>query len=132
MSTPASIGKLNPEGSVQFVVVNWDGHRAGQTLKDNYVTGQKVDKLISLGDLSSLHPLLLPTTENHTFESPEPGICVFYHRDRGEDWEDTKAQTAPDVRSFYHMSEGIAYLYKNGGWYSVRENKAGAVRVYKL
>jgi hypothetical protein len=60
----------------------------GQILFNHYKDRSKVEKLISLGDLSSLGERIEPTEgSGHNFEysEREPGVCVFYNRDRGED-----------------------------------------------
>ena len=68
------------------IYVHFDGHTVGETLSQHYTSQEKIDALISLGDVSELgsevHP---PEGSGHSFATPEPGVTVFYGRDRGED-----------------------------------------------
>ena len=65
----------------------------GRILSESYKDRAKVEKLISLGDLSSLGERIEPTEgSGHNFEysEREKGVCVFYNRDRGETDVDAK------------------------------------------
>jgi hypothetical protein len=56
-------------------------------LRENYNSVELAAKLISYGDASSIDKKLDPTPGvAHTFMMPEKDVCVFYHRDRGDDW----------------------------------------------
>ena len=77
--------------------------------------------LISGGDASSIGSKFYPTSENHSFDNPEKDVCVFYHRDRGEDWTDTR----PTIYSknlvldiYYFM-----YIWENGCWTAYKDGK---------
>ena len=55
-------------------------------LQENYLDREKVEKLISLGNISSLAPEVdIPEGSIHSYDTPEPNVTVAYHRDRGED-----------------------------------------------
>ena len=72
----------------------------GQILFDNYQDRAKVEKLISLGDLSFLDERIEPTEgSGHNFEysEREKGVCVFYGRDRGETGVDAKEVTLEEL-----------------------------------
>ena len=56
-------------------------------LTENYNSETLARNLVSLGDASSISAQIAPSPySGHSFDTPEKGICVFYHRDRGEAW----------------------------------------------
>lgn len=70
------------------IYCHWDGYPAynGNILLNHYKNREKVEKLISLGDLSALGPNIDPDpSQPHSFDDGQPGVCVFYGRDRGEE-----------------------------------------------
>lgn len=90
-------------------------------LRDNYNSLELATKLISYGDASSIGPKLEPTGA-HNFNNPEDDVCVFYHRDRGEDWISTQSvcynkRDLLKQRGFefiYIFEDGIWNVYTNG------------------
>ena len=83
-------------------------------LTNNYNSEELATKLISLGDASSIDEKLEPTEDFHRFGMPEPGVCLFYHRDRSEPEEDTcpAIYTREELlRSFYN-----SYIFEDGHW----------------
>lgn len=84
MATRSLIGKVLPDGGILSIYCHFDGYpeNNGKILQDHYQDPEKVDKLISLGDLSSLAPEI--GDEPHNFDHAPQGICNFYGRDRGE------------------------------------------------
>jgi hypothetical protein len=86
MATRSRIAIERPDGSVRSIYCHWDGSpdTNGKCLADHYQDRRKVEKLIKLGDLSSLHKSVEPTGP-HTFSNPQEGVTVAYHRDRGEE-----------------------------------------------
>lgn len=80
-------------------------------LKEYYTDREKVEKLIALGDISSLgEEVDIPKGVEHTFENPHEGITVAYHRDRGESGCESHTTT---LKQFAKDIE-YAYLYKDG------------------
>lgn len=77
MSTPAIIGIKYPteNNTVTYITVNFDGYpdHTGKMLNAFYNTTEKVQRLIMLGDLSSIGPTL--------------DKCVFYYRDHKEEFQ---------------------------------------------
>jgi hypothetical protein len=70
----------------------------GKILFNHYKDRAKVEKLISLGDLSSLGERIEPTeSSGHCFDKREAGVCVFYGRDRGETGVDAKEITLEEL-----------------------------------
>ena len=54
MATRSLIGKILPGGDILAIYCHWDGYpeNNGEILKNHYQDPEKVDKLISLGNLS--------------------------------------------------------------------------------
>lgn len=108
MSTRCLIGIQNKDESVELVYCHHDGYPegVGKILLDHYSTDEDARSIIAGGDLSSLAERLGPAEgEKHSFDNPTDGVCVYYHRDRGEKWEDVKP------RKFESLKDAIAYFY---------------------
>ena len=120
MSTPAFIGKKNEDGTVTGIFVNCDGYPDYmlKLLKENYTDPAKVDKLIALGDCSSIDKEVdIPEGVKHTYDEPVDGITVAYHRDRGEDWETVEPMTSENEAAFVKRAgSDYWYLFKGGKW----------------
>lgn len=90
----------------------------GKILFENYKDRAKVEKLISLGDLSSLGERIEPTEgSGHNFEysQREPGVCVFYNRDRGETGVEAKEVTLEELAGDIWIE--YTYIYTlDGEW----------------
>lgn len=70
---------------------HWDGYpnNNGKILLNNYTDRERVRKLISLGEMSSLGKYISPEecgqeASKHTFDDPIKDVTVYYGRDRGE------------------------------------------------
>jgi hypothetical protein len=112
MSTRSKIGILNENGTVTGIYCHWDGYLSnnGKILNESYTDRQKVEELISLGDLSSLDHEI---GEKHDFDKAESyrGQCNAFGRDRGE--KDCEASTYPGVDAFIKSADncGAQYVY---------------------
>lgn len=87
MGTRSRIGIENENGSVTSIYCHWDGYPDynGKVLQEHYTDREKVEKLIALGSISSLHENVdIPEGVEHNFENQAEGITVAYHRDRQE------------------------------------------------
>lgn len=97
-----------------------DGYPSGngRILQENYQDRELVEKLISLGDMSSLYEHLCPTVgkeSEHSFAHPEKGVCVFYGRDRGEEGVEPKEVDLNKLASDYWIE--FVYIYTlDGKW----------------
>ena len=116
MATRSRIAIENQDGSVTSVYCHWDGHieTNGVILNNNYNTKDKVEELIALGDISSLHETIKTT--------------VVYARDRGEDLNQTPFSNVEDLFENGFRS-GVEYIYcftKDGIWLV---NELGSVNV---
>lgn len=86
MSTNSRIGIKRLDGTEKYIYCHWDGYveHNGLLLQLCYDTPEKIEKLLDLGDLSSLGEYL-ETDQPHSFDNPKPDVCIAYHRDRGEE-----------------------------------------------
>lgn len=117
MSTRSRIARENSDGSFTSIYAHNDGypegpHGVGFNLATHYTDPAKVDALLALGDISSLHERVAPEPhEVHHFRNPAKGVTVAYGRDRGE--KDIAASTAEDFTSLVATAQGSGanYLY---------------------
>ncbi len=111
MSTPCLIGAKQADGNVRYIYCHNDGYifGAGYMLNYNYKDREKIDKLLDLGDLSSLgrNPIENPTAwTNH--EVYDKDQCISY-RSRGE--EDVDAEIIPLEMYGDLITSDFIYLY---------------------
>lgn len=120
---PADIAILKKSGKVISITVHWDGcqEKVGQTLLLHYTNQSKVEKLVSLGDLSELKDeVSAPSGQQHDFNHPFPHVTIAYFRDHKEAWKDCKPLSYPSEEEFWHHSlvgNSYAYLFKDGCWW---------------
>lgn len=91
----------------------------GALLLECYNTLEKVQELISHGDMSSLAERIEPEAgTKHSFDNPQDGVCVYYHRDRGENWEYVQPFEKNSQEEYYKGNcQEYNYLFKDGKWY---------------
>ena len=131
MATRSRIAIEREGGSVESIYCHWDGYPSnnGVLLLENYTDRKKVEELIALGDISSLGEEVEPMDEwPHPYDSPEKGVTVAYHRDRGEEKNDPKHHR--DLDHFVRSDvEEYGYLFtKEGEWLFVDGNKSSSTR----
>ena len=123
MGTRSKIAIENADGTVTAIYCHWDGYPEGngKTLAENYQHREKVQQLIDLGYISSLHEFVFPEGE-HSFDKPEDDVTVAYHRDRGEDLRKEQYDSAEDYLlsdveewGYLFTSEG-KWIYVNGSY----------------
>lgn len=89
MATRSAIGLINKDGRVEkLVYCHWDGSPSHQLpiLNSHYNSVERVTELLSHGSMSVLDNSVSPNPEiPHDFETRQTGVCLFYHRDRGEE-----------------------------------------------
>ena len=124
MSIRSRIGILNNDGTVTAIYCHRDGNLRinGDILAKHYQNEEKVKKLISNGDLSALYEKIEPNKDlGHTFDNPQEDVCIFFHRDRGEDFEETRAKTYSSIIDMYNELRNswteYFYVYIAGDWY---------------
>ena len=142
MSTNSSIS-IKVGNKIKTIYSHWDGYPSwnGRILLDSFKSRGKVEKLIALGNISSLgkkvkpnkvglihkkdkdgfgmydknhKPIFVKTKEKHTFDRPHALTVVAYGRDREE--------TDQEPRNYIDnigMSDrqSFNYMFKGGKWY---------------
>lgn len=116
MSTNSAIA-LRSGDTYQTIYCHWDGHPKTMfpMLRNNYNSLELVAKLISYGDASSIDKKLEPTGQ-HTFMKPEDGVCVFYHRDRGDDWLSCQPTCYTHQELFRQQAFEYVYVFEDRQW----------------
>jgi len=86
MSTNSSITAKCSDGKWRCIYCHWDGYpeHNGRILVKHFNETSKVDKLMALGSLSVLGEKC-DAPKGHNFDCPADGVCIAYHRDRGDD-----------------------------------------------
>lgn len=115
MSTHCGIA-IKTEKGYEAIYCHHDGYPdyMWPMLTENYNSEELAAKLVSLGDASFIDEKLEPASDFHKFGTPEPGVCMFYHRDRGEDWSSTHPMTFTREElcsRFYYV-----YVWKDSCW----------------
>lgn len=116
MSTHSVIGVMHGD-KCKAVYAHWDGYLdgVGKMLQENY-DSVKANHLVSLGSISSLERSVVPSTETHSFDTPEAGVTVFYGRDRKEIEQEFQVFHS-DQELFNYYEESFYYVMKDGVWY---------------
>jgi len=117
MSTRSLINVECNDGIVRSVYCHFDGSDHLPTLQLHYNSQELAEALVNLGDMSSLGPFM-SCPEGHSFENPVDDYSVFYHRDRGEDWDDTCPAEFDTLAEARKQDRGQQYIYewKEGAW----------------
>ena len=126
MSTHCGIA-VKTEKGYETIYCHHDGYPEymWEMLTENYNSFFKASGLVSLGDASSISKRMVPLRDSgHSFDNPEDDVCVFYHRDRGESWEDT----APEIYQFHEKSRLLncyyyLYIFEEDCWKYYRGGK---------
>lgn len=119
MATRGRIGIKLDNGTVASIYQHWDSYPSylGVILLNNYKDKAKVEKLIALGDCSSVREEVdIPEGKKHTFEKPLENVTVAYGRDRGE--TEIEPRLDESEKDFWKSDiEEYGYLFKDGVWY---------------
>ena len=137
MATRSRIGIENEDGTVSSVYCHWDGYPSnnGRILVTHYTDREKVKELIALGSISALKenvapPALppdiigirmlkefkvLPKT-THTFDTPQDGVTIAYHRDRGEELQEARVDESIEAYSESDYEEFGYVFTKDNEW----------------
>lgn len=135
MATRSSIAILRADGTVSQLYSHWDGYLShnGQLLYLHYQDPQKVEKLITLGSISSLGKEVdIPPGVKHSYDNKVEDITVFYGRDRGE--KDVAAQHFASFEEYKKSDnfQGYDYLFKeqNSTWYVYNQSTERLNKLY--
>ncbi len=119
MATRSTIAVQHNDGTISQIYCHWDGYLEynGKILLTHYSTLESVEDLVKYGDMSSLKSCT--------------NLCVFYHRDRNEDWEATNPKHFKSITDYRAMlsQEEFNYIFKNGRWYYKEQHKKLFVKV---
>ena len=124
MGTRSYIGIERPTGGVTYIYCHWDGYPShnGAVLLEHYSSAERMERLLALGDISSLRARLDPTQASlHGFGcgESEEGVVIAYHRERGEAWEGVKPKEAASIEAI-PQNHGAEYMYiyrqSTGDW----------------
>ena len=119
MATRSNIAIVNEDKSISSIYCHWDGYPeyVGKLLLNHYNNVGIINELLDLGNLSNLDKNLY-STDIHTFDKPEEGVCVAYGRERGE--KDQEAIVFEDLGEFEDSASNswadYQYLFDNGKW----------------
>lgn len=129
MATRSTIAIETADGKVKSIYCHWDGYpeNNGKLLLTHYQNREKVESLIELGAISYLAPEVNPT-HAHSYENPQDGIVVAYHRDRGEDYRKPDSHRSIDSFSKSDVEEYGYVFTKAGEWLFINGHKEGEGR----
>ena len=131
MATRSTIALEFADGTVGQVYAHWDGYLShnGKILSENYSDPFKLQKLIDLGDVSSLgaeigvkHPFDNPGSFNDAeyleYKAKYGNMTKFYGRDRGETGIDARYFNNFEHYAKNHQYEEYEYILRTDGvWY---------------
>jgi hypothetical protein len=130
MATRSFIAK-KVKGGYIGIYCHWDGYPqkpgVGWVLRKYYKSPAKINKLISLGDISVLrenigkkHKMDVIGTEYEKLNRAK--WTSAYHRDRGEAWNDAKPKKAKSIQELKRIAGGMGaeylYIYEKGKWFT--------------
>jgi hypothetical protein len=124
MATRSRIGLKFEDGTIKHSYCHFDGypHGVGHTLVGHYSDIEKVEELLSFGDMSFLSPKVIPEGE-HNFNTPEQGVTVFYGRDRAETGVDSVTTSMDEYLSVkYSSCIDYQYVFSGGHWWVYDNN----------
>jgi hypothetical protein len=119
MATRSTIALEYADGTIDQIYCHWDGYldNNGKILREHYKDPFKVQRLMDLGDMSSLGEDVGDQHDFNDRDSAGDG-CTFYGRDRGE--TGTERRRFKDFADYREnaQSEEYNYILRNdGNWY---------------
>ena len=114
MSTRSYIAEELPNGKYKVIYCHFDGNieHNGEILINHYQDRNKLEKLLSLGDLSSLDKNIEPNPSlphSLDYKEQQKDVCVFYNRDGKENNPDWDAKVLTKEEMF--DNDWIEYFY---------------------
>jgi len=127
MSTRSVIGIINDDNSVNSVYCHYDGYPSytGYFLKRFFDTTEKVNSLISGGDISQLASKSDWENTKYPMINNKQVLKTLYYIDRpksefiNERWENVKPQKHKDLLEFFQRDSADEYKYlflPSGNW----------------
>lgn len=118
MGTRSTITAKKADGTYIAAYCHWDGYPShnGKILVDHYNSQERAEELLGHGDMSFLDERC-DKPDGHSYENRIKGCTAFYHRDRGEDWDQTKPKVGPTIESVRMKSgQEFEYLWDGEKW----------------
>jgi len=137
MATRSRIGIENEDGSVSSIYCHWDGYPSnnGRILVAHYTDREKVKELIALGAISALKENVSPIEPMddiigvrmlkefkvlpksvHSFDTPQEGVTIAYHRDRGEELDEARVDESIEAYAKSDYEEFGYVFTKDNEW----------------
>ena len=118
MATRGNIAIVNGDDTITSIYVHYDSYPeyVGKILLNHYNDVGIINKLMELGDLSSLGEHLYAA--GHTWSAPIEGVCVAYGRDRGEKGVESRVFKSIEQYNRNADNSGVnyQYLFEDGMW----------------
>lgn len=119
MATRSMIYKEQQDGTLKGIYCHWDGYLEynGSILLEHYSEPDKLEKLLALGDISSLGADIKGVKDDT--------VTIAYHRDFGEKFSPNDIITPEEQKEGEHKFVNVDYVYiqdKNGVWYVNRKD----------
>ena len=131
MATRAVIAKLDDKG-VLAIYSHSDNYleHTGKILDQHYANEDKVDELLSLGDVSIVDENIGVKIDFNDYKLRAANKqCLFYDRDRGEKYKQAEQFYDENVLLKYAFEEcdvDLVYMFAYGSWYVYdNSNKIG-------
>lgn len=114
MATSALIGKLEPDNTVTYIRLHFDGYYswAGRILQTFYSREHRVDALLSLGNISGLGPSPFNPSKGDDDQINCRAYIRDYKRKRSE--ESAIRGVTPEI---FHTLDSYVYLFMEGRWH---------------
>jgi len=96
------------------IYCHFDGYEdgVGLTLKTHYTDPEKVNKLIDLGDISSLGRTTDSPCKPQTFlDSELHEGTISYFRDRQEEWNEVKPKVGKTIKEIANQIDAGEFIY---------------------
>ena len=122
MATRSIIAKLD-EKDIQAIYCHNDGYLSnnGKILDQHYQDEDKVDELLSLGDVSIIDENIGVKIDFNDYKLRATNKqCLFYMRDRGEKYKQTaqlEDESALLKHAFEDFDVDLVYMFAFGSWY---------------
>lgn len=126
MGTPCNIIVRTNSESPGYLMsyINFDGYPSyvGRLLLSHYNDHRRALVLVNLGWLSSLDENPEPINQEipHSYDHPQKGVCIAYHRDRGESWKEVapKLYVGEEAleTALRHTDGSYVYVFDEGEW----------------
>ena len=125
MSTPSTITYVDENNIAHSIYCHHDGYTEHHMpiLTKHYNSYEKAKELVDLGDMSVLEIKVHPDPKKeHKFGYPncaQNDVCLYYHRDRGDDWEQCKPSEYEYTKEGWINTCGqdYNYIFVNNKWY---------------